>query len=245
MTINIDQVKVPVKIDPCPIINARVEFRFDPSVADNDVIGIVYKEFNKDYPVLKGLPGLQIPKEIIKDDKELLYAPYYELSSKDGKRDFKIGARSFSLVSSDPYEGWSSFYKRIKDIAQRMGKLLIFEKYKRVGILYANKFDTNIFDVTDIFIKVRNDRLGDLETNINFALMYKKFTNRIRVANNVNFKKKGEVTSKGSLIEIATYTEDLEGDIMGIVDDAHLVEKKVFFTLLNDNFIKKQLKPEY
>ncbi len=91
MNIDLDQVKIPKKVDPCPIFNATVEFRFEPSVSDDEFIGVVYREFNQDYPILKDLPGLQVPHSIAKSDQSLRYIPYYKLAAKDSNNSFQVG----------------------------------------------------------------------------------------------------------------------------------------------------------
>lgn len=244
MSIDIDKVRIPTKVDSCPIIEATVEFRFNPSVADDDFIGVVYGEFNKDYPILRGLPGLQIPRNIGKDEKSLLYVPHYKLSSKDGKNNFQVGPKSFSLMSVNPYEGWASFSKRIEDVTQRMKSISIFDAYTRLGIRYANKFNADILKGVDMSLSIRDNKIVGLETNINFTTKYDIFTNNIIVSNNVSFHEKDQ-TSKGSLIDIDTYVLNPEGDIMEVVNKAHSVEKKLFFTILRDDFIEKELKPTY
>ncbi len=49
MKINLDAVKLPKKISPCPILEGIVEFRFESPFPDDAIFGIMYKEFKSDF----------------------------------------------------------------------------------------------------------------------------------------------------------------------------------------------------
>ena len=49
-------IKLPKKITPCPILEAVVELRFDPSVEEGVVTGLVFSQMKGKFPKLERLP---------------------------------------------------------------------------------------------------------------------------------------------------------------------------------------------
>jgi len=56
--------KIPKKIDPCPIVEAIVEIRFDSNLPGDAIFGVIYNQFKEDYPKFTKLPILQLPEAI-------------------------------------------------------------------------------------------------------------------------------------------------------------------------------------
>ncbi|MEW6602636.1 MAG: TIGR04255 family protein, partial [Nitrospirota bacterium] len=107
--------KIPVKITPCPIVEAIVEIKFDYDVdLDPDAIfGIVYKELHEKFPQTTKLPILQLPDAVRLRDPNLISQPHYKLSNE--KFLFQIGPRVMSLNNVKGYVGWTIFYKELID----------------------------------------------------------------------------------------------------------------------------------
>ena len=145
MQLGLDKVKLPKKIEPCPILEAVIELRFSTSFPHDAIFGIIYKEFKDLYPKVEPLPILQLPEIVRREDKNLLYKPYYKLHSRDSYI-LQVGARMISLVRLAPYSGWREFSERFRYIAKKVDELKIIDSYVRIGIRYINEFEGNIFD---------------------------------------------------------------------------------------------------
>lgn len=244
MDIDLSKVKLPKKINPSPIIEAIIELRFDSSFPTDAIFGVIYNEFKDDYLSVQELPILQLPELIRKQDPILKYKPCYKLTSKDEKFLFQIGARVISLINLNPYSGWDIFFLKSNNLIQRVEKLDIVSAYTRIGIRYINGFDCNIFEKINLSLNMDGKFLGDLETSIRLAVPTTQFTSTLQIANNAQVTKPGGV-AKGSIISIDTYTENPSKDIVDVIVDGHLYGKKLFFALLKEEFIKKELSPEY
>jgi len=244
MTINLNSTRLPKKISPCPILECIVEFRFDSSFPYDAIFGVIYNQFKNEYPDLQELPILQLPEAVRKRDPMLKYKPYYKLTSEDKKFLFQIGARVFSLINLNPYDGWAIFSERLKNLIERVKKLSIVNLYKRVGIRYINGFYFNIFKKINLSIILGKDILTDLNSTVRIEVPSDQFISTLQVINNAQIKK-ADMTSKGSIIDIDTYIENPKNNIIKIVEQGHLEEKKLFFTLLKEEFINKELNPEY
>lgn len=243
MSINLNSVRLPKKINPCPITEAIVELRFDSSFPHDAIFGVLYNEFKNDYPEVKELPILQLPEIIRKQDPALKYKPYYRLSSNEGFI-FQVGARTISLISLKPYSGWEIFSDKIKDSIKRASNLGVYESYVRVGIRYINGFDQNVLEKINLSLKMNNSALTEYETSVRMDVPTGQFTSTLRVANNAQITK-SEGKTKGSVIDIDTYLENPDGDIIKTIEDGHLQEKKLFFALLKQDYLENELNPEY
>jgi len=242
MSINLSSVRLPKKIEPCPITEAIVELRFDSSFPHDAIFGVLYNEFKKDYPEVKELPILQLPEIIRKSDPALKHKPYYHLSSKE-KFIFQVGARAISLISLSPYSGWEIFSGKVKDLIKRASNLGIYESYARVGIRYINGFDRNVLEKINLSLKMNNSALTGYDASIRMDIPTGQFTSTLRVANNAKLiKSEGEI--KGSVIDIDTYLENPDGGIVKVIEEGHL-QKKLFFALLKKDYLENELNPEY
>lgn len=244
MKINLDAVKLPKKINPCPILEGIVEFRFESPFPYDAIFGIMYNEFKNNFSNLQELPILQLPEVVRRQDPSLRYKPYYKLSSEDKKFLFQIGARVFSLINVNPYDGWTVFSAKLKDLVERVKKISIVDTYTRVGIRYINGFDFNILEKINLTLNISKDHLTDFDSTIRMEVPSGDFISTLQVINNAQVKK-AEGTVKGSIIDIDTYIDNPKKDIIEIVEQGHKEEKKLFFTLLKEEFIKKDLNPEY
>lgn len=244
MKINLDKKKLPKRISPCPITESIIEFRFESKFPHDAIFGIIYNEFKSEYPITEELPILQLPEAVRKNDPNLKNKPYYKLISKDKKFIFNIGARVYSLINIESYVGWSKFSKKVKDTIERIEKLSIVDVYTRTGIRYINSFESNIFEKIDLSIIFNECSLKEYKSLIRIEFPSNEFLSTLQVSNSAQIKINDNI-SEGSILDIDTHINNPEGNIIKMVEKGHLEEKKLFFNLLKDSFISKELNPEY
>ena len=63
--------KLPISIDPCPIIEAIFEIRFESSFPGDAIFGIIYNCFKDEYQTVEQLPILQLPAAVRTQDPAL------------------------------------------------------------------------------------------------------------------------------------------------------------------------------
>ncbi len=244
MPFNLDAVKPPKRINPCPIISATIELRFESTVPYNAIIGIVYNAFKDDYPELQDLPILQIQESIRSQDQSLKHLPHYRLLDKDKKFLFFVGPRVFSLSSPIPYLGWVSFSTKMKAIEKKMMKLSIVDKYTRIGIRYMSAFKFDILDNIDLNLCLNKDRLTNLDANMQLRIKSGDFINLLAITNDAQIENNGQKV-KGSIVDIDTFSSSPSKNIIGDIEKGHELEKKIFFRMLKKDFLEKTLQPEY
>jgi len=249
MSFVLKPVQLPKKINRCPIREAVIELRFDSPFPLDAIFGIFYKEFQKDFPnPPEELPILQLPEMVRRSDPNLKYQPYYKLTQNDTFL-CQVGGRVFSIISMEPYVGWSGFFEKTKDMLRRIQSIAILDKYTRLGIRYINTFDNlNIFEKVNIATLMNGTSFTELANEINLLVPMGDFTSKLHIANSARITKKinqKDIFSEGSVIDIDTYIQNPTKDILELIEAGHNEEKKLFFGLLREEFIKTELNPEY
>ena len=144
--------KLPKKIDPCPIVEAIVEIRFDSVIVSDAIFGLIYNSFKDSYPTTEKLGILQIPEAIRSSDQELSFKPHYKLLNDDFI--FQVGPKVLSIVSTKEYVGWGKFIEEILRSFKIVKDLAIIDKVKRIGLRYINFFDFDIFEKINLNMKL-------------------------------------------------------------------------------------------
>jgi len=236
---------LPKTISPCPISEAIVEIRYETNVPSEAVLGMIYNRFQKEYPKTEKQPILQIPEAIRTSDPKLKFLPEYKLIG--GNFLLQLGQRSFSIANVNEYAGWESFSARIFDAFRAVQSLEIVDTVTRLGLRYINTFDFDILPHSTLKLSHDDHALESTQSQVLATIPAGKFSNTLRVANNTEIRGNNR-TFVGSVIDIDT---SLEASIAGfftkmepIVEQAHLEEKKLFFSLLAKDYVST-LNPQY
>ena len=241
--------KIPKKITPCPIVEAIVEVRFNSKTPDEAIFGIVYDKFKDKFSKTEKLPILQIPEQIRSKDPNLRHKPCYKLTNED--LIIQVGPRVFSLANFENYMGWKSFSKVIKEIFKIFFHALSIDRVERIALRYVNLFnELNILKKSNLKIELKSENLGSNEINFIANIPSENFNRRLLIANH------SEVTVNqnrytGSIIDIDTVQNEFSfektidfGKFIACINEAHIKEKELFFSLLNEEFLAS-LNPEY
>ncbi len=237
--------KLPIKISPCPIIEANIEIRFTPNFPPDAVIGILYSQLSTTFQCkLDQRPIMQLPAEIRAKDPKLKYQPTHTIHM----RDFLVHIGPYVAVIQLPnkdYPGWIRFREVINDIVSLLRDINLINQIEFIGLKYLNFFDFDIFDRINLIINGLPQK-GKC-TVFRTELHNDKFTNVLQVSNGIHVKNQ-RIDSDGSLIDITTFVLAQQGlninNIMTHIDAARKGEKELFFSLLKQEYLDK-LSPEY
>ena len=237
---------IPIKIDPCPIIEAVVDFRFDSEMPADAIFGIIYKSFRDEFhDKVEKLPILQIPEAIRSQDPNFRFQPYYRFQKENYL--LQIGPGVINFINQENYLGWNAFYPRIKASLLKIQGLELVTKFNRLGVRYINLFPFDIYDRINFEVSMRGARLQANKTTIRTVIQTGKFTTNLQVANNAQIATR-KALKAGSIIDIDTYIEHDNLPIFSkpdeIIGDAHNEEKRLFFDLLKDDLIA-EMNPVY
>ena len=241
--------QIPKKIKPCPILEAIVEIRFEPEEPDDAIFGLIYNQFKQNFPKIEKLPILQIPEQFRSKDPNLIYKPHYKLI----KEDFlvQVGPRIFSIVNVKEYSGWDKFSQEIREVFELLLKSQVIKDIKRLGLRYVNFFeDFNIYEKSNLKMMLKDASLIENPINLTTRMTSNEFVNQLVMVNHANVAV-DKVTYSGSLIDIDTNLEPFPesaktnfDEFINIIERAHEEEKKLFFSLLEGDYLKT-LNPEY
>jgi uncharacterized protein (TIGR04255 family) len=147
------------------------------------------------------------------------------------------------------YLGWDNYFTRIQSILKLLFDRNIITKVNRIGLRYISQFD-NIAIHQNINGNINLDFVeGDIYGMSRFELYVKEFivlltlTNKQQVPENIS---KADYISIVDVDVVKVFNQlinDYE-QVIRLIDEAHSIEKEVFFTLLKQGFLQT-LNPKY
>ncbi len=238
--------KLPEKISPCPIVESIVEMRFNTTLPLDAVFGMVFTAVRDRFPTVENLPILQLPEAIRDQDPNLRYKPHYRL--KGDTFLLNVGPRVVSVINPGEYAGWEKFFTEIKEVVLRFEPLSIADRILRLGVRYVNFFeDIDIYDKIKLRIDLDNEPFQSKQKTFRALMDKPPFTSSLQLVNNSQLSIEGYMRN-GSVLDSDNFIEDECGIPMSklqqLIDEGHSLEKRIFFELLEDDFLRS-LKPIY
>src|SRR5687768_15414418 len=106
--------KLPDKLDNCPIKEAIFEIRFESAVPGAAVFGMAYSVLKPRYPKSEPLPVVQLPEAVRDADPNLSFQPHYRLTQEHFV--VQIGPKVLSINVMNPYCGWTAYRQEILSV---------------------------------------------------------------------------------------------------------------------------------
>jgi len=234
---------LPKSINPCPIIEAVLEVRFEPLVPKSAAFGIIYNQVKNNFKTAPvSLPILQLPEQLRERDENLKFKPHYKISKENIVLQIGPDVLSISMVKN--YMGWDVFSNEIYDLLDQIEKSKIVKEYSRIGIRYVNFFESQIYDNINVGINLNGNNIDYSNTVVRTRFTHEVFRSNLLITNEAGFNNK-----KGSIIDIDTFLDDKnlmnnKSLIKKIIREGHLEEKKLFYKLLKKEFLEG-LNPKY
>jgi uncharacterized protein (TIGR04255 family) len=230
-----------IRLHPSPIVEAMVELQCSFYIPEDVVIGIIYSLLQKkdSHLELKKLPINAIPEEIRKIDPNLRNKPTHQIICSEGV--LSIGTNSITMSIPPPYQTWNifkSFINYVLDII-KSSSAPIKKGVNRVRIKYLNFFELNNFDNNNLEIIYQNSMVKHIPTIFRTEIPAGAFINILQISNGVNIKNPAlKLNAYGSLIDITVVSNKVALDtVENAIDLTHNEAKKLFFSLLKEEFI--------
>jgi len=239
------------KISPNPLVNTTVEVRFTPSkeISHDEVFNIFFPSFSKLYPKMKPAPNalLNQPNSLIKiSNPNLIF--YADVIFSNDEYTAALGNNGISFENLGTYHFWDNFFSNIKQGLEILSSLNIIASIDRIGLRYGSIFEqrTSVEGTFDINLKYEDytQNVHTLQTeytkeNIRLLLQIYKLGQQIRDG-------KPHI---GTYIDIdatmlSNIPQSINDELFKAIDLLHTEEKKLFVSLLNNNFLAT-LNPEY
>ena len=238
--------KVPKKINPCPIVEAVVEIQFDSILPGDAIFGVIYNQFKEKYPEYTKLPILQLPDAIRSKDPNLIFKPHYKMQ----KDNFliQIGPKVFSIANIKEYSGWDSFNKKIFEAFETISKSNVVVSVRRFGLRYINVFKgLDIYEHSNFKAVLNDQAYKNVKADILIQIPKNEYLHKFKIINHTKVSV-GKQIFEGSVIDIDISNEKITDtffeNMNEIIETAHTEEKKIFFGLLKEKYINS-LNPKY
>ena len=239
--------RLPIKIDPCPIVEAVFELRFASAQPWATMPGLLYAQIRERYADQKQLPLAQVPDEIRRKEPALTNLPLMQFLS--SKFLVQLGPRVVSLVTKpNEYPGWTAIETELRWVLDRVAKAGIVSEGERLGVRYIDFFPSNVFPNLHLELRVGGTPLSDEERQITTVFRRETLTIRLLVTNSAIVGNAGGEPRRGSVLDIDAWFGPLDFDAFtdGLqrFDEAHLAIKRLFFGLLRADYLTT-LSPAY
>lgn len=237
--------RLPVRINPCPVVEAIFEIRFNSTVPWINMPGMLFAKIKDRYPLQKQLPLAQVPEEL-RRAPHLANLPLVQYMS--DKFLVQTGPRIVGLATkANEYPGWSAIATELQWLIDRMKEAEIVSEIERIGVRYIDFFKGDLFDHLLLSVRVQDKVLGGHDCNFATVLRDDKLTVRLSVANSAIVEFNG-VPQTGSVLDVDAWFGALDSDVFenGLLrfEEAHKKIKELFFGLLKPDFLAT-LNPVY
>jgi len=239
--------KLPVRINPCPIVEAIFEIRFTSSGPKEATIpGLLYAQIRDKYPEEKRLPIADVPEEIRRKEPAMTHLPVTHYISPDFV--IQIGPRAVSLATkANAYPGWTAIERELRWMLERVQAAGFVSEGERLGVRYIDFFAEDIFQNLILNLKVGERPVGGVETAVTTILRRGEMSLRLQLSNSAIVERpKGQ--EKGSILDVDASFGALDFEVfensLTRFGEAHRAIKELFFGLLRPEYFAT-LNPEY
>ena len=237
--------KQPLRLANDPILEAIAELRFEPTLpsAGDLILGMIFPEVKDVVPKIERLPFAEVPREFQDADANLRYAARQKLSG--GQFALLLGDRVLDVACGRPYIGWDHFRELINRVFIALNKTGLVKQVERFSIKYVNVLEAQTRPEQYAFLDMKaslgqyafTDHLSQLRTEIPLG----STLNIVEITAGVSIQLPQGELSHGLLFSIDTLYQignEFWQDPLKIIDEAHAIEKSLFYDLLNADAMK-------
>lgn len=237
--------RLPKKIEKCPIVETVVEIRFTSNVYADAIFGLVYNTLKGSFNKVEKLPILQLPEQIREHDPGLKYKPHYKLSN--GQYSLQVGPEVLTISSPVPYPGWNNYQEVINDVLTKILEIELVSQVSRLGMRYINFFEFDIFQKINLDVQINGKNINYKNTSIRTEVEALEFINGLQISNHAENITKSNV-QKGSIIDIDTFkiydNNQFITNFQQELENGRNSRNQTFFSLLDQSFLT-ELNPIY
>jgi len=238
--------RLPVHIDPCPIVQAIFETRFVSPQPWATMPGLLFAEIREEYPEQKTLPMAQLPEDLRRQDPTLLILPLIQFLSDNFL--IQLGPRVVSLATKpNAYPGWSAIEQELKWLVDRLKAAGFVGETERLSSRYIDFFDGDIFTGLRLGLQIDDKPLRGTQTDVTTFLRRGALSIRLQVTNGAIVAAKDGPAS-GSVLDVDAWFASMDADLFGNglvrFAEAHQAIKGLFFGLIKPELLSK-LNPAY
>ena len=232
--------RLPVRLNPCPIVEAIFELRFSSTQPWPTMPGSLYASIRDRYPEQRMLPLSQVPDELRR--KEAAFAPLPLMQFLGRAFVVQLGPRVVSLVTKqNEYPGWRPIVDELRWLLERVHETGIAAEGERLGVRYIDFFQSDIFSNLLLEVRAGGRPLRDQERQITTVVRRGELTLRLLISNSAIVTLADGEPRRGSILDVDAWYGPLDFELFDKVmqrfEEAHLTIKRLFFGLLKPEFL--------
>ena len=237
--------KQPLRLANDPIVEAIAEIRFEPTIpsAGDLLPGMIFPAVKDVVPKIERLPFAEVPRQFQDADQNLRYAPRHKLAG--GQFALLLGDRVVDIACARPYIGWDKYRELINKVFLALNGTGLVKQVERFSLKYVNVLEAKTPAEQFAFLELKaflgqyafTDYLSQFRTEIPLG----PTLNIVELTASVGVQSPQGKQSHGLLFAIDTlYTigNEFWKDPLKIIDEAHAIEKSLFYDLLNADAMK-------
>jgi uncharacterized protein (TIGR04255 family) len=238
--------RLPVRIDPCPIVEAVFEIRFTSTETWSTMPGLLYAQIREKYREQRQLPIASLPEEMRRQDPALARLPLMQFLGGDFL--IQLGARVVSLVTKpNAYPGWAAIETELRWMLERLQGAGFVNEGERLGVRYIDFMAEDVFQNLILGLQVAGQALAGVQADVTTVFSREPLTIRLQVANGAIVARPSG-PQRGSVLDLDAWFGALDFGVfsnsMNRFSEAHCAIKKLFFGLLRPEYLAK-LNPVY
>uniref|UniRef100_UPI0040251570 TIGR04255 family protein n=1 Tax=Candidatus Scatocola faecigallinarum TaxID=2840916 RepID=UPI0040251570 len=249
---NDDVSNLPKKVRNPRVLAAVIEIRFDSRINAEKVAWPLAEKLKQHYNEPSMLPSASIPREIRQKDRRLQNIPLYVMEHKETALGICVGDGMLSLTIRDfKYDTKDNFIKNFMYLYDNVKGMI--SNIRQLNIRYINMVDKADIspDSFNFKFEINNKTVLNVpwQSTCEFDIDSKKA--KVVISNNIKYVYKDKTGSKKNEtealvldIDVVKKIDNFEDDkIEGIIRDAQLTAKKIFFGLCSKKYIENVLVP--
>jgi uncharacterized protein (TIGR04255 family) len=238
--------RLPIRIEPCPIVEAIFEARFVSLESWATMPGLLYAQVREKYTEQKTLALAQFPEEFRRQDPALQHLPLLQFLSKNFL--IQVGPRVVSLVTTpNAYPGWLAIREELEWVIQRIKAASFVGETERLGVRYVDFFEGDVFPGLRLHLTVNDRPLTGAQTDVTTVLRRGTLAIRLRVTNGA-IVGTAQGPKPGSVLDVDAWFGPPEVDLfengLARFGEAHEAIKGLYFGLLKPEMLAR-LNPVY
>ncbi|WP_288568904.1 TIGR04255 family protein [uncultured Treponema sp.] len=247
-----ENVRIPAKLDNSPIKKAVIEFKYESSIQEAAIYGLLLTSVFNNFPRnnFSQFPVVQIPEELRKNEPSLKYQiafQSYKENSNSGKYLFGIGAYTIQFAVLEQYVSWDDWMSFVNPIMNAIKEQKLVKRTESIHLQYQDVFDKDVIDMTNTKFLIDSKEIKNQHLLFRTTFKQDDFDILVNIGNSVNIN--GKNIPNKSLIDIdCLYSYNVEvafvDEYQKILDKAHLLNKRYFFGLISDALLN-ELGPHY
>ncbi|WP_290569081.1 TIGR04255 family protein [Idiomarina sp.] len=241
---------IPEKLKKDTIVEALFEVRFSSPSISEVVIGKLCDNPQWESFEQVRLAAADMPQKLRDSDPSLRYQPLIQLENRDVSTNVRIGGSVLSIHRLVPYSGWNNFKDYLTEALKYLERTIKELEYTRFGLRYVNLLSKsghaiNRIDDLNLNFTVGGGKVSD---NFNFTFynqLNAELASQVRITTPHYLSADRIPTDTLCAIDVDIFTPDdavfleQQPDVLSWLDRAHDNEKEIFFSLFDEDWLKK------